>query len=593
MAISGFVKPLKDKQGNYIFPETSSEAVYCPDGKTIEDKFSNIGSTLEQNKKQLNSVLNVKFPPPPIKNAIGDGITDDTESINSCIVYAIKNKMSVYIPAGVYKGNFKIDYSTLYTEVPTWDELAINLSIFGDGDSTILTNNSGTIFSIISYPQKEKYFRYMTLSNFQIIGDGDETNPPPVKGMELIRYQQLNVDNVRILKCGNGGVHIWGGFDSQWNNIDIIFCGHATSDEDYAYALQLRNSISPVTNSNANKFTNLRIEKAPCMFFVDGDCKENYIQNFKFEKGTINDLDIHRPILIDYCGDLNFQNGMFVNNQMTFDDGTMQEHEHFKYYLISNINDNIKANTPGYSERVKFTNCDFIAANSWQAGSWIKGSNMTFIACSINGGMGEVGTSEKGNERQPPIHFTDNCIMRSCTTQTFWRSRNMKISGQFNDVEFMIMNKRATQFDKGMVLLDDNAKNNTIKLSIECLGYGQTLDGIEPFEIPDFYKKTIGEVYPLDIGTNKFSINTSDTINIKTAGGTLFNKFSTFITFDNLSELKGVKHTYDGMKITFVATGSLKVYTTGNLRTKTGTTVSLTSGQHISFAFYNGIGYEI
>ena len=558
-----------------------------------EKKQENLSAQLDNNTKQINGIVNVKFPPKGMLKAVGDGVNDDSKAINETIIYAIKNKMSVYIPTGVYRGNFKIDYETLFSDTPTWDECSINISIFGDGDSTILTNNTGTIFSINSYPLKEKYFRFITLKDFQIIGDGEENNPPPVKGMDLVRYQQLNVSNIRILKCGNGGVHIWGGFDSQWNNIDIIFCGHATSDSDYAYALQLRNSITPISNSNANKFTNIRIEKAPCMFWIDGDCKENYIENFKFEKGTINNLNTYRPVLIDYCGDMNFQNGMFVNNQSTFDDGVMLENEQFKYFLVSNINDNIKSNTPGYSERVKFTNCDFVAANSWQSGSWIKGSNITLIGCSINGGMGDVGTSELGNVRQPPIHFTDNCFMKDCTTQTFWKSRNLKISGQFNNVDFMIMNKRANNLKIGMVVFDDVAKNNNVNVTIECLGFNKTINDISPFEIPDSYKMNINTSSPLNLGSNTFKIKNNTILNTFSAGGTVYNNFVDIITFDTSSEVKALKHVYDGYKVTFIAKGSLKILNTGNLVTNDSTEKQLIQGQTISFIFVDGIGYEI
>lgn len=55
LTISGFVKPLKDKQGNYIFPETSSEAVYCPDGNTIENKFTEVSSQLITYTNQSNN----------------------------------------------------------------------------------------------------------------------------------------------------------------------------------------------------------------------------------------------------------------------------------------------------------------------------------------------------------------------------------------------------------------------------------------------------------------------------------------------------------------------------------------------------------
>ena len=37
--IVGKIRPLIDKDGNYVFPETSVDAVYFPDGTTISEKL--------------------------------------------------------------------------------------------------------------------------------------------------------------------------------------------------------------------------------------------------------------------------------------------------------------------------------------------------------------------------------------------------------------------------------------------------------------------------------------------------------------------------------------------------------------------------
>ena len=84
MPISGFIKSLKDKQGNYIFPETSSEAVYCPDGKTLEDKFTDIDLQLER------IFYDIRF-----FGAKNDGVTD-----NSIIFNNIKNSNYIEISNG-------------------------------------------------------------------------------------------------------------------------------------------------------------------------------------------------------------------------------------------------------------------------------------------------------------------------------------------------------------------------------------------------------------------------------------------------------------------------------------------------------------
>lgn len=51
-----------------------------------------------------SNVINVKFPPPPLVAAIGDGVTDDTPAIRGCInLINANNRGQVYCPPGDYK----------------------------------------------------------------------------------------------------------------------------------------------------------------------------------------------------------------------------------------------------------------------------------------------------------------------------------------------------------------------------------------------------------------------------------------------------------------------------------------------------------
>lgn len=51
-----------------------------------------------------SEAINVKFPPPPLIAAIGDGVTDDTSAIRGCIEFInANNRGQVYIPPGDYK----------------------------------------------------------------------------------------------------------------------------------------------------------------------------------------------------------------------------------------------------------------------------------------------------------------------------------------------------------------------------------------------------------------------------------------------------------------------------------------------------------
>ena len=62
----------------------------------------------EQIKKDLKEIinsfiLNVKTPPAELLPAVGDGVTNDTESIAALINYASENNKMLYFPEGVYK----------------------------------------------------------------------------------------------------------------------------------------------------------------------------------------------------------------------------------------------------------------------------------------------------------------------------------------------------------------------------------------------------------------------------------------------------------------------------------------------------------
>lgn len=82
-------------------------------------------------------VVNVKYPPENVVAAVGDGATNDTAAFNSCIAYAIKNGIPVYIPAGTYM----LDAMTING----------NVQIFGTPKTNLYLNvkpEAGAMFTI-------------------------------------------------------------------------------------------------------------------------------------------------------------------------------------------------------------------------------------------------------------------------------------------------------------------------------------------------------------------------------------------------------------------------------------------------------------
>lgn len=73
---------------------------------TLGDRLNNTDEKLADNATNLyQRAINVKFPPPPLVGAKGDGITDDQPAIQAIIDYANTNNFNIYIPEGTYRLN--------------------------------------------------------------------------------------------------------------------------------------------------------------------------------------------------------------------------------------------------------------------------------------------------------------------------------------------------------------------------------------------------------------------------------------------------------------------------------------------------------
>lgn len=100
-------------------------------------------------------VVNVKYPPENVVAAVGDGATNDTAAFNSCIAYAIKNGIPVYIPAGTYM----LDAITINGNVQIFGtpktNLYLNVKPEAGAMFTIAGGNVG-LFNLTAYGQHAK-----------------------------------------------------------------------------------------------------------------------------------------------------------------------------------------------------------------------------------------------------------------------------------------------------------------------------------------------------------------------------------------------------------------------------------------------------
>lgn len=100
-------------------------------------------------------VVNVKYPPENVVAAVGDGATNDTAAFNSCIAYAIKNGIPVYIPAGTYMADaITINGNVQIFGTPKTD-LYLNVKPEAGAMFTIEGGNVG-FFNLTAYGQHAK-----------------------------------------------------------------------------------------------------------------------------------------------------------------------------------------------------------------------------------------------------------------------------------------------------------------------------------------------------------------------------------------------------------------------------------------------------
>ena len=166
----------------------------------FKNKFlKNIDGSVEENNLSLNLISKLSYVTPQMFGAVGDGIKNDTDAIQS----AINTGKSVYIPKGTYKvGQITISEN--------------NAKIYGDGvDNTIIkhddtitdneciihiTNNSNCILSSMS----------IVGGGYNIIKDGSYNGTDYIGIMinNCAKGSQNIIENIDVYKCLGSGIYL-------------------------------------------------------------------------------------------------------------------------------------------------------------------------------------------------------------------------------------------------------------------------------------------------------------------------------------------------------------------------------------------------
>lgn len=193
-------------------------------------------------------VLNVKFPPEGIPASIGDGVTDDHDSIQMCIDYANENGgKALYFPDGIY--------------ITSPLTLKNNVSIFGAStNSSIIKLKANSTNSLFSGTSSNNTITRITIDG-NISSQINELTLISLNGSN-ISFDNLVLSNsnkaINIINTGNIVM-----MDSlRLNNcpyfIQLSGSGYAVCDNLYFNNTSIASSSSLINNSLSNSlFTNL------------------------------------------------------------------------------------------------------------------------------------------------------------------------------------------------------------------------------------------------------------------------------------------------------------------------------------------------
>ena len=238
----------------------------------------------------INNTINVL--------SIGCKKNDDTFNSTSYIQAIInKNKgYKIYLPAGSYyvtNINIPVGYH--------------NVKIYGDNDigehRTLIkpySGMSGTMFTVgLANTTPENIIYGFELHNLQIKGGSTKY------GIDLGRTSNVIFDQVSLTYIDGFALRLDGCYDSKFDSVEINNAGN----NNYA-GLIMQGTI---TATNAVRFNNSRIEACTRYLHTKANIFQLMFNNTKFEDNEYTDSTY--PIVIDYNGDITFNNCLFTSKK--------------------------------------------------------------------------------------------------------------------------------------------------------------------------------------------------------------------------------------------------------------------------------------
>ena len=393
--------------------------------------------------------------------------------------------------------------------------------------------------------------------------------------------QYCDLTNVWIEGFKGGALKFVDSYDSNYYNVNIIECGNATDESNYAPAIGIYGNYDC---SNALHFTNCRLEFLP--IFIEAKALDEqgasgrhiYFDGCKFEKLSWNNISVCRPFDLKHHNEWGFNNCMFVNS-CEYSDGE---------YLCDNGKHFMKLNHPASTyvdnnnqiRSTKFSNCHFISPqktwSNWGAFIGTHVINSDFNSC--YGGSDHTECFYISGET-----ILDNVNISAKDTKLFTISGNSNILNipllrTYNNTSPLIKLYGDSNYNNVNInILSNTMENDYIKLNSPSTDFLQN--------------EKIGR-WNLKNNIIKINNKNNDGFSVENGGSVLNIKDIAYLNSDKLNYLS---YGYNGQ--TFILKNlkdTSTIYHDGNyiyLKDKTNKTLAL--NEYITLKNVNGVWYEI
>lgn len=294
------------------YPKTLASEVYLDDGTTkIMDKFNEVNSQLDtiEKKQSNNKIVNVKD-----FGAKGDGVTDDTISIQNAINYIKTLGGTLYFPRGKY----------LITSNLIFNGLNKCLTVLGDSRESILVWNGSSNCVIFDFTSISNDELKISFENLKCINNNNSSNLTLFKSDTLETTFLVNISF----------------YKNYFSNINIIVDIYKETDQlifednyvlGYTTAIKTNNGVCSNIHILNNHFRGGK--KGSIAFDYQGGANVTFINN------TVQSASDGI-----YAVKLNSANTFKIENTY-FESGVSSPFNSYPFYISNSSNGNISNNS--------------------------------------------------------------------------------------------------------------------------------------------------------------------------------------------------------------------------------------------------------